>query len=110
MEAFKANYDEIMSGDFAVSLIEASGKSKEFAAIKETAKNRIFNARRKTELEVFGRNVVHSALDGLLPLLDELRDAKWKSDKLSAYHVQLARALAFPLRPARPTPMTRSTP
>lgn len=96
VEAFKKNYPAIMSGDFAVSLIEASSRWKEFKAIKETAQSRIFNARRKTELEVYGRNVVYRALDGLLPLIDELRDKSWKADRLSPYHVQLARALGFP--------------
>jgi dGTPase len=100
VETFKANYAAIMSGDFAASLIEASGKSAEFAAIRETAKNRIFNARRKTELEVYGRNVVYRALDGLIPLIDELRDLKWNPKGLSGYHLQLARALGFPLATA----------
>jgi dGTPase len=89
-----------MKGEFAISLIEASGKWREFKAIKDTAENRIFSASRKTELEVYGRNVVYRALDGLMPLIDKLRDLNWDSSKLSGYDAQLARALNFPLRSA----------
>lgn len=97
VEAFKANYDEIMSGDFAASLVEVSEKSNEFKEIKNIAKERIFKATRKTELEVYGRNVVYRALDGLMPLFDELRLKKWDTAKLSSYHTQVIRALGLPV-------------
>jgi dGTPase len=96
-EAFKENYPDIMNGNFAISLIEASSLSKEFKAIKDTANGRIFSASRKTELEVYGRNVIYRALDGLMPLIDELRNQNWNKNSLSDYHIQLARALKFPL-------------
>lgn len=97
VEAFKENYTEIMAGSFSKSLVEASSKAPEFDKIKGIANDQIFKARRKTELEVYGRNVIHQILDGLLPLLNEASAAGWDTSKLSSYHVQVARALSFPL-------------
>jgi dGTPase len=96
-DAFKANYDEIMDGRFNRSLVEVSSKAVEFNEIKQIARDRIFKAARKTELEVYGRNVVYRALDGLLPLLDEAGAAGWDTTKLSPYHEQVVRALNFPV-------------
>ncbi|QAY96573.1 deoxyguanosinetriphosphate triphosphohydrolase [Methylovirgula ligni] len=96
VEAFKDNYTAIMAGNFPISLVEASTKAKEFEEIKKIAKNRIFKAARKTELEIYGRNVVYRALDGLLPLVDEFSSVGWESSKLSPYHEQVVRALRFP--------------
>lgn len=93
VEAFKENYDNIMAGNFGISLVEASSKAEEFKKIKQVAKDRIFKAIRKTELEVYGRNVVWKALDGLMPLVDQLGSKKWDAGKLSSYHTQLLRAL-----------------
>lgn len=97
VEAFKDHYSAIMEGTFPIALIDASRLAADFKAIRAIAKSRIFNAARKTELEVFGRNVVYRVLDGLLPLLTELRSAGWDESKLSSYHVQLVRALRFPV-------------
>jgi dGTPase len=47
-------------------------------------------------LEVYGRNVVYRILDGLLPLLNEIRLEGWDLSRMSSYHVQLVRALNFP--------------
>jgi dGTPase len=96
VEAFKNNYAEVMTGEFPISLIEASGKAAEFKAIQEVARTRIFNAARKTELEIYGRNVVYRTLDGLLPLLNEIRLQGWDPSRMSSYHVQLGRALNLP--------------
>jgi dGTPase len=97
VEAFKANYTDLMKGAFSGSLIEASSKAAEFAAIKALAKARIFKAPRKTELEVFGRNVIYRVLDGLIPLLDDLATKDWDQERLSGYHQQLTRALNLDL-------------
>jgi dGTPase len=99
VDAFKDNYEAIMQGNFAISLVDASRKAAAFAKIKEVMQNRIFTASRKTELEVYGRNVVFRALDGLLPLLEGLFAIGRGSEKLSPYHVQVARAVRFPLAP-----------
>jgi len=96
VEAFKAHYDALMDGTFSGSLIEVSAKADEFNRIKAIARERIFKAPRKTELEVFGRNVIYRTLDGLIPLFDDLAKT-WNADKLSAYHQQLARALGLHL-------------
>lgn len=97
VEAFKLHYDALMDGSFSGSLIEASAKAAEFAAIKKLARERIFKAPRKTELEVFGRNVICNILDGLLPLFDALCAKAWDADRLSGYHQQLARATGLDL-------------
>lgn len=93
----KENYSEIMNGTFAVSLIEESKFSNEFREIEKVARQQIFSAARKTELEVLGRNVIYRALDGINPVLDDLQKQKWNREKLSPYHTQLVRALDFPI-------------
>ena len=97
VEAFKLNDDALMAGTFSGSLIEISSKAAEFAAIKRLARERIFKAPRKTELEVFGRNVIRQTLDGLYPLFDDLGAKAWDTDRLSSYHTQLARACGLHL-------------
>ncbi|MEI9903970.1 MAG: dNTP triphosphohydrolase [Asticcacaulis sp.] len=97
VESFKRHYDGLMAGTFSGSLIEVSSKAVEFAAIKRLARERIFKAARKTELEVFGRNVIHTTLDGLIPLFEELRERSWEVDRLSSYPRQLARAAGLDL-------------
>ena len=100
VEAFLANYVDIMSGTFSSSLVEESSLAKEFSTIKDTAKERIFKARRKTEIEVSGRNVIWRALEGLLPIFDELGKSDWDENKLPEYHAKLVRALNLDLREA----------
>ncbi len=95
IEAFKDNYDAIMSGEFAISLIEASRLAAKFKTIKAFSEERIFSAMRKTELEIYGRNVVYRVLDGLVPLVNEYRAKGWDFEKLGSYHAQLARVLEF---------------
>lgn len=97
VEAFKDNYPAIMRGELSVSLVDVCHVAAPFKEIKDISRKEIFSARRKTELEVFGRNVIHRTLDGLMPLLEELRFREWDASKLSGYHTQLARALQLPL-------------
>ncbi len=97
VEAFTQHYDALMDGTFSGSLIEVSSKAAEFAAIKTLAKERIFKAPRKTELEVFGRNLIRQTLDGLLPLFDEVHAKGGDAQALSSYHKQLARACGLEL-------------
>lgn len=101
VDAFKENYGAIMAGAFPISLIDAARVKAPFAAIKDVAKNRIFKARRKTELEVYGRNIVYKILDGLLPLFDDLGRVDWNASKISDYHLQVARALRLPIAPIK---------
>lgn len=96
VEAFKENYEAIMAGAFPISLIDAASVAGHFSEIKDVAKKRIFQARRKTELEVYGRNIVYKILDGLLPLFDDLASVGWDDDKINGYHQQIVRALRLP--------------
>jgi len=96
VEAFKENYAALMAGTFSEALIEVSSKAAEFARIKDLARERIFKAPRKTELEVFGRNVIYRTLDGLAPLIEDFCTT-WRMEAMSSYHQQLARALGLRL-------------
>ena len=89
-----------MRGKFNSPLIEASSVAPAFAELKDTAKLRIFKARRKTELEISGRNVIWRVLDGVLPIYEELgkADVDWRPVDLSDYHSKLIRALNLDLR------------
>lgn len=98
VEAFKENYDEIMAGTFSSSLIEVSSKSEEFQEIKVLAKSRIFKGRRKTELEVLGRNIIHRVLDGIFPVIQALQKCDWDEKQLEGYNAQVVRALGIDLR------------
>lgn len=97
VKAFKNNYTSIMKGDFSVSLVEASCLKSSFSEIKLIARNRIFNAPRKIELEVYGRNVIYRVIEGLLPLLTALVRYNFDISKLNNYHQQLVKALNFPV-------------
>lgn len=98
VEAFKKHYSEIMQGTFSSSLVEKSSLSAEFERIKAAARSRIFKAKRKTELEVSGRNVIWRVLDGVLPIFEELSKREWKEKELPDYHAKLVRALNLDLR------------
>lgn len=98
VDVFTEHYDELMSGQFATSLIEESRIKKEFERIKEIAKKRLFTSRRKTELEVYGRNVVHQILDGALPVFENLMQKNWDSEELESYHQQLCQTVGLDIR------------
>ncbi|MDE0256719.1 MAG: dNTP triphosphohydrolase [Rhodospirillaceae bacterium] len=98
VEAFGDNYDLIMAGKYSSSLLEDSRKADQFEQIKNLARSRIFKGRRKTELEVFGRNVIHRVLEGVLPVFHELRRLNWKIDDLGSYSEQVVRAINLDIR------------
>lgn len=98
VDAFEAHYDAIMAGSFTGSLIGASARSGEFTGIENLARERIFTARRKTELEVSGRQVIRNVLDGALPVYEELARHGWQPGALSDPSEQIARALSLDLR------------
>jgi dGTPase len=100
VECFKLNYEKIMSGTFSSSLVKSSEKSEEFREIKAIANARLFTARRKTELEVSGRNSIRSVLSGVLPVMESLKECGWKADELTGYQQQLVRAIDLDLRDA----------
>ena len=98
VEAFKDHYDDIMSGNFNQSLIEASSVAKPFAEIHDIARQQIFTAARKTELEVAGRSVLRTSLNGLAPIFEDLCIKGWDHEQLRSHHQQLVRALNLDLR------------
>jgi len=98
VEAFIQNYDAIMSGEFNSSLVEVSSVSTQFSKIHDLARHKIFTAARKTELEVAGRSVLRSALNGVAPIFEDLLAKNWEPDDLRSHHKQLVRALNLDLR------------
>lgn len=98
VEAFKQNYNAIMVGTFSMSLVEASKLGEQFAQIKALAGERIFTARRKTELEVSGHRVIRNILDGIAPVYEQLAARAWDGSTLDAHAAQVARALHLDFR------------
>ncbi|TNJ41194.1 dGTP triphosphohydrolase [Phaeobacter sp. B1627] len=99
--AFLDNYDSIMAGTFDDGLMEVSGKAPAFARLKEISNARIFTARRKTELEIVGRQVLFTILDEFHALFVALKACNWEADRLLSQHgywTQLVRAVDLDLR------------
>jgi dGTPase len=81
--------------------MEVSSKAEAFARLKEISNNRIFTARRKTELEISGRQVLHGLLDHFVGLYDDLKASDWDAEALKARHgywAKLIRAVDLDLR------------
>ncbi|MFW2589592.1 dGTP triphosphohydrolase [Sagittula sp. SSi028] len=97
-EAFQTHYTDIMAGRFSDDLIGASGQSAVFSHIKSVARDRIFTAPRKTELEISGRRIIANVLSGIVPVYEDLARAQWRETALSDHSRQLVRALDLPLR------------
>ncbi|MCT4556412.1 MAG: dNTP triphosphohydrolase [Pelagimonas sp.] len=98
VEAFKANHGAILAGTYSNDLIADSVHGPAFAEIKQAAREQLFIAPRKTKLEVRGRNVIRTVLDGILPVFDALERTDWKAANLPDYERQLVRALDLDLR------------
>ncbi|WP_211236008.1 dGTP triphosphohydrolase [Leisingera aquimarina] len=101
VQAFMDNYDAIMSGEFDGDLIGASAKADAFAELQRLSVERIFAARRKTELEVAGRQVLHRLLDHFHGLYADLASCEWDQSQLGKKHPhwkQLIRAVDLDLR------------
>ncbi|MEL0437771.1 dGTP triphosphohydrolase [Phycobacter sp. 'Weihai'] len=101
VEAFMNNYDAIMMGEFNSDLVGASSKADGFQKLEDLANTRIFVARRKTELEVSGRQILHSILDHFYMLFEDLKDCQWNQAKLeeeNSHWVKLIRAVDLDLR------------
>lgn len=99
--AFMDNYDAIMIGEFNDGLMEVSTKADAFARLKELSEQRIFVARRKTGLEIAGRQVLHTLLDHFHDLYGDLRACDWDVQALQAQHgywAKLIRAVDLDLR------------
>lgn len=101
VEAFMANYDAIMDGSFSDGLMEVSSKAEAFGQMKEISNARIFTARRKTELEIAGRQVIFAVLDHFHGLYGDLRGCDWDVEVFLAQHgywAKLVRAVDLDLR------------
>lgn len=98
VETFINNCDAIMAGTFSSDLISKSKVAPIFDQIKGMAKNQIFTAPRKTELEISGRRIIANVMSGVLPVYEDLAHNGWEEDKLSAHSKQLVRALSLDLR------------
>lgn len=84
--AFLDNYTSIMDGRFNDGLMEVSSKADAFKALKEISNARIFTARRKTELEIVGHQVLHQILDHFEGLFEDLKTCDWDAEMLKANH------------------------
>ncbi|MBE9637697.1 dGTP triphosphohydrolase [Salipiger mangrovisoli] len=96
--AFQAHYPAIMDGSFSGALVDVSDCGASFARIGTLAQERIFTSRRKTELEISGRQVIRNVLDGVLPVFEALAAAGWDETALAGHPAQIARALGLDLR------------
>ncbi len=97
-DSFLANYDLIMQGKFSSDLIASSHLAAVFKEIKDISRQRIYTARRKTELEISGKRIISNVLSGILPIYDELAAKNWNASSLSPHTSQLVRALSLDLR------------
>lgn len=101
IDVFKENYDEIIDGRFSLSLIDASSVSGFFRNITDNSNKKLFTSKRKVELEVFGRNVIHGILNGFLPIYEDYINNNCNETSMSSYCRQLKKAVAVDLRDVR---------
>ncbi|WP_028094809.1 dGTP triphosphohydrolase [Pseudodonghicola xiamenensis] len=99
VDAFMDHYEAIMEGTFSDGLMEVSAKAGAFGELKDISNARIFTARRKTELEIAGRQVLHDLLDHFHGLFEALKAEGWEPEALkSRYWGKLIRATDIDLR------------
>ncbi len=96
--AFQEQYDAIMEGRYSGELMNDSALGQKFRDIREVANEQLFVAPRKTKLEVRGRNLICTVLDGILPAYEALKNAGWDDGNLPDYERQLVRAVALDMR------------
>lgn len=98
VDAFKTHYSGIMDGTFSGSLTEASSMKTIFEEMGNISKEQVFTARRKTELEITGRQSIRNVMTGILPVFEELSQQKWNSENLSGHNKKIIRALGIDTR------------
>ena len=79
MEVFENNYDEIISDNQPNDLIEKFSDDRLKKGLKEAkdlATNKIFNEKRKIELELGAYNIIETLLNNLIPATYELYEKK----------------------------------
>lgn len=92
MEVFEKNYDEIISDNQPDDLIKIFFDEDLKEGLKEAknlAKNKIFNEKRKIELELGAYNIIETLLNNLIPATHELYEKK----KISELSFRNKRAL-----------------
>ncbi len=76
-EIFKEKYDKIMTGELKGGLIdELPCKFDQIAKAKKLAREKIFNERRKIELEVGAYNIYQTLLNAFIPACDDIFSSK----------------------------------
>lgn len=98
IDAFMAHYEPIMHGTFSGDLVGSSCLDKAFDEIRTMARERVFTAPRKTELEISGHRIIANVMSGVLPVYEDLARNKWSAQGLSSHSQQLVRALSLDLR------------
>lgn len=101
VDAFMENYDAIMAGVFSDGLMDVSTKAGAFEQMKDISNSRIFTAKRKTELEISGRQVVFALMDHFHTLFVDLRTCDWDAEHLCrkhSYWTKILRAVDLDLR------------
>lgn len=79
MEVFESSYDEIISDNQPKDLIDKflePDLKKGLEEAKKLAKNKIFNEKRKIELELGAYNIIETLLNNLIPATYELYEQK----------------------------------
>ena len=79
MEVFENNYNEIISDNQPSDLIDKFSNEELKKGLKEAknlAKNKIFNEKRKIELELGAYNIIETLLNNLIPATYELYEKK----------------------------------
>ena len=98
IDAFMDHYGPIMSGAFSGDLVGSSTLGEAFAGIRKMARERIFTAPRKTELEISGHRIIANVMSGVMPVYEDLTRNQWNAADLSPHSQQLVRALSLDLR------------
>ncbi|MEA4837585.1 MAG: dNTP triphosphohydrolase [Rhodospirillaceae bacterium] len=98
IDTFMAHYEPIMQGVFSKDLVGSSRLGEAFSTIRTMARERVFTAPRKTELEISGHRIIANVMSGVLPVYEDLARNEWNAQGLSSHSQQLVRALSLDLR------------
>ena len=72
VDAFLANYEAIVQGRFSQGLVGVSEVAEGYGELRRLSRERIFTSGRKTELEILGRNLLHTNLTHIADAAQEL--------------------------------------
>ncbi|HEY0214342.1 MAG TPA: dNTP triphosphohydrolase [Paenirhodobacter sp.] len=100
VDAFLKHYDAIMTGRLSGDLIGHSIYSAAFAEMKKVSSKEVFTALRKTELEIYGRNLIHEILNQLADCLQALARCDYDRDRFNReepYSARLLKVVKFDL-------------